>query len=72
MKVFGSHKTRNRNEHKPHTEQSLMHILTNTIKPPAALPWTALPAISLAMLVAAHIAEPAKKSTIATSRASLR
>jgi len=50
-----------------------MHILTNTIKPLAALPWTALPAISLAMLVAeAHIAEPAKKSTIATSRASLR
>ena len=53
--------------------KSLMHILTNTIKPPATLPWTAFPAISLAVLVAeAYIAEPAKKSTIATSRASLR
>ena len=52
--------------------KSLMHILTNTIKPLAALPWTALLAVSLAMLVAeAHIAEPAK-STIATSRTSLR
>ena len=50
-----------------------MHILTNTVKPPATLPWTAFPAISLAVLVAeAYIAEPVKKSTIATSRASLR
>jgi len=49
--------------------KSLIYILTNTTKPPAALPWAALPAISLGMLVAeAHIAEPVKKSTIATSR----
>ena len=47
-------------------KRSAMHMLIKTIIPPAATPWTARPAISMAMLVAIpQIREPMKKSTIA-------